>query len=392
MAKRALAWSVGAALIALPLSSLQAASERDELKAVESSLEETKKKAKALEGQSEKVTGELNAIQKDMVFIAEKMQGAETRLSELEAELTQLTAQEAEKRTTLEERRTEMAKSLSAMARLSRIPPEAVIAMPGDFQKTMLASRALQGVVDGLKHQAEMLQVEILEIQNIQSTIAARKDSLAQEKQTLEEQKRGLDEKMAERTKIQKQILTDLKKHQADILALSKKSASLRELIAQLEEKRTQMAARSEPRDATREKPEPRPVEAVFTGRFRPPVSGSVVAKFGDPAEAGSTSKGIRIITRENAQVIAPYGGEVVFTGPFLGYGKILIIRHEEGYHTLLSGLKRIDTVPGQKLLAGEPVGVMGDGKEKLTQLYMELRRNNKPIDPMRWVPAKNKG
>lgn len=365
-----------------------AASEVEELRAVEHSLEETRRKAKELEGESTRVTGELGAIQKDMVQLAEKMQDAETRLNALEAELAQLSLQEAEKRAHLEARRGEMAKSLSAMARLSRIPPEAVVAMPGDFQKTMLASRALQGVVGGLKTQGDMLQVEILEIQNLQATIAGRRESLTQEKAALEEQQKALDGKMAERTQIQKKILTDLKKHQADILALSRKSATLKELIAQLEQKRTRLAALPEPAQPT----PIRDVETVFKGRFRPPVSGNVVAKFGDPAEAGSTSKGIRIATREGAQVVAPYGGEVVFTGPFLGYGKILIIRHEEGYHTLLSGLKRIDAVPGQKLIAGEPVGIMGDAKEKLTHLYMELRRNNKPIDPMRWAPAKNKG
>jgi murein hydrolase activator len=74
--------------------------------------------------------------------------------------------------------------------------------------------------------------------------------------------------------------------------------------------------------------------------------------------------------------------------GPFRGYGLILIIEHGEGYHSLLSGLGRIDGDVGQWVLAGEPVGAMGPATEGNPRLYLELRRQGHPINPQPWLAA----
>ena len=67
-------------------------------------------------------------------------------------------------------------------------------------------------------------------------------------------------------------------------------------------------------------------------------------------------------------------------------YGRILIIEHGERYHTLLAGLERIDAVIGQWVLAGEPVGTMGDPADDIPRLYLELRRTGEPINPLPWL------
>ena len=82
---------------------------------------------------------------------------------------------------------------------------------------------------------------------------------------------------------------------------------------------------------------------------------------------------------------MAPFDGQVMFAGPFRGYGHILIIGHGDGYHSLLAGLDRVDCSVGQWLVAGEPVGAMPEGTEK-PRLYLELRHNNQPINPLPWL------
>jgi septal ring factor EnvC (AmiA/AmiB activator) len=118
------------------------------------------------------------------------------------------------------------------------------------------------------------------------------------------------------------------------------------------------------------------------------PAHGDVVAHFGDPKDDGQTNLGLSIATRGGAQVIATWDGQVVFAGQFRGYGNLLIIEHDGGYHTLLSGFYRIDSVIGQGVVAGEPVGVMGTGGESPTILYVEIRHNRQPIDPIPWLTA----
>ena len=121
-------------------------------------------------------------------------------------------------------------------------------------------------------------------------------------------------------------------------------------------------------------------------GRLVFPAQGRVVRHFNEKTAFGARSKGITIETLAAAQIIAPYAGRVVFSGPFRGYGQLLIIEHGGGYHTLLAGLHRIDSVTSQWLLAGEPVGVMTRPVKGNPRLYIELRRNGRPINPLPWL------
>lgn len=116
------------------------------------------------------------------------------------------------------------------------------------------------------------------------------------------------------------------------------------------------------------------------------PARGRVATGFGDELSPGNTSKGVVIDTRAGATVVAPADGIVAFSGPFRGYGHLLILEHADGYHTLLSGMEQIDAQVGQRLLAGEPVGIMDRGDSPA--LYVELRRGGQPIDPLPWMAA----
>ena len=85
----------------------------------------------------------------------------------------------------------------------------------------------------------------------------------------------------------------------------------------------------------------------------------------------------------------APFDGQVVFSGPFRGYGPIVILEHGGGYHSLIAGLHRIDTTDGSWVVAGEPVGVMSTGPRGERSLYLELRRNGQPINPLPWLASR---
>lgn len=127
-------------------------------------------------------------------------------------------------------------------------------------------------------------------------------------------------------------------------------------------------------------------------GRLPQPAQGRRVIAFGDKTQTGR-SQGIVIETRHNAQVTAPADGWIVYAGEFRSYGQILIINGGGGYHLLLAGLSRIDVQLGQFVLAGEPVGVMAgpakgapaQSQENAPVLYVELRKDHKPIDPDPW-------
>ena len=114
------------------------------------------------------------------------------------------------------------------------------------------------------------------------------------------------------------------------------------------------------------------------------PVAGDLVRRFGEADPYGRPSPGVTLSAAPGSLIVAPFDGRVDFAGTFRGYGPILIIRHSDGYHSLLSGLGHIDVTVGQWLLAGEPVGTLAAADDKNTSatFYLELRRDGRPIDP----------
>lgn len=134
--------------------------------------------------------------------------------------------------------------------------------------------------------------------------------------------------------------------------------------------------------------PVPPTPPARSDGAFRMPVEGRVTLEFGADDEVGLPSAGVMLASRAGAPVVAPMGGEVVFTGPFRGYGLVVIIKHSESDYSTLARVGRITTTVGRKVLAGEPVAtVASDGAASL-DLYYELRRNGDPINPQKVIAA----
>jgi len=103
----------------------------------------------------------------------------------------------------------------------------------------------------------------------------------------------------------------------------------------------------------------------------------------------------VSLATPAGATVSAPADGAVLFCGPYRTYGQLLIIDAGAGYYVLIAGMDRINVVSGEFVLAGEPVGVMGDGLVRMATaaavgaarpvLYIELRKDGTAIDPGPW-------
>jgi septal ring factor EnvC (AmiA/AmiB activator) len=128
-------------------------------------------------------------------------------------------------------------------------------------------------------------------------------------------------------------------------------------------------------------------------GRLPLPVRGDKILSFGQQTRSGSKSKGVAIATREQAQIVSPCDGWVVYAGEFRSYDQVLIINAGGGYHLLLAGMAQINVQVGQFVLSGEPVGKMGATRQAAEDsgspappiLYFELRSKERPVNPDPW-------
>ena len=195
---------------------------------------------------------------------------------------------------------------------------------------------------------------------------------------------------------------------------LAAKAGSLKELIASHREadRRTCAAAEERPGAPSRSACEreaalaalpvpeanrlagPQPFSALMK-QVALPVTGRIARRFGDDDGNGGVMHGDTVTTQSGAIVTAPSDGNVLYAGPFRSYGQLLILNAGDGYHVVLAGMGRISVAPGQSVLAGEPVGAMGEAGVASTsasgngntapELYVEFRKDGKPVDPAPW-------
>jgi len=77
----------------------------------------------------------------------------------------------------------------------------------------------------------------------------------------------------------------------------------------------------------------------------------------------------------------------VAFSGPYRGYGEIVIIAHPGRWTSLVTGLARLETRVGDMVVAGSPLGVAGPGRSGAGPVIgLELRREGTPVNPLELV------
>jgi lipoprotein NlpD len=134
-------------------------------------------------------------------------------------------------------------------------------------------------------------------------------------------------------------------------------------------------------------KPEARPkAEAVESGLdWSWPANGKIVATFSDPV-----SKGVDIAGRKGEPVTASASGRVVYIGEGLrGYGKLVIIKHND---TFLSAYAHNDAIlvkEGQSVVKGQKIAEIGSTGTDQTKLHFEIRQLGKPVDPLKFLPER---
>lgn len=107
---------------------------------------------------------------------------------------------------------------------------------------------------------------------------------------------------------------------------------------------------------------------------------------FGDLEKTIQANGGAGLVIRgQLGQAInAAAAGRVVYTGNgLLGYGQLIIIKHDEIYLSAYGHVQTVQVQEGNEVLKGQPIATMGNGPAGTPMLYFEIRANGQPIDPI---------
>ena len=115
------------------------------------------------------------------------------------------------------------------------------------------------------------------------------------------------------------------------------------------------------------------------------PAQGSVVAGFDE-----AKNKGLDIGGAAGDAVLAAADGRVVYVGASLrGYGNLIILKHNNTYLTAYAHNQVLLVKEDQTVRKGQKIAEMGNSDADRVKLHFEVRRQGKPVDPARYLPAR---
>jgi septal ring factor EnvC (AmiA/AmiB activator) len=409
---------------------------RDEAKKrldeTEQELQSSRAKAEGLTKSLATLAQERARLNSELIEAGKKVQASEAKLSETEGKLAGLTEQVNVIQSSITERKEAIVQMLSAMQRIGRTPPPAIVTRRDDALAVVRGAMLLAKIYPELKYQADNLSQELKGLVSLENGIRTRRDEQKREADSLTAERTRLDALVEEKKSKLAQGEVELTQVKQSTEQLAADAVNLNELIERLDAQiakvevaqydaevaaekalraRLQQEVMATPANENVVEIKPESTKVAFAspdrlkpampfdqakGTLRLPAQGRQIHRFGDVDAAGTPLKGISLQTREEARITAPADGWVVYAGPFRSYGQLLIINAGGGYHILLAGMSRIDVSLGQFVLAGEPIAVMGDPAASSSSgedssrpvLYVEFRKDGRPVDPGPWWAA----
>ena len=274
-----------------------------------------------------------------------RISAQERRIGNLSRRISRLVDQIATRETQLARRQAELLPSLAALESLSRRPPALLVLDPARTVDMARTGLVFDAMLPAVRKRSDALRAELVATGRLKARLVADRRALILRQERLDKDVRAL---MALGSQ------------------LARRAATLRDLLDGVGTSSSQ----------------------ALRITLIPPADGSMITGFGTPGNAGYSASGLTVRTAADAVVGAPAAGRIAFTGPFRGYGSIVIIEHGGGLVTLIAGLSQIDIAAGDAVLAGQSLGRMGAETDP-RELYFELRAGGVPVDPKPWFSTR---
>jgi septal ring factor EnvC (AmiA/AmiB activator) len=329
----------------------------DELAVVGAQIERVKKQDSAISGRiadSDKIVFQ---TKKELVKTAGEISRLEYEKADVEGKIKILAKKQGELARKISETNARLSDSSAALVAIG-----ATGAPPGGGNDYMLSMSLLSAISEQFDRDMEVAVAQVREYGRLQKKLEKEHGVFASAQQKYKKERQELDALLRVRAMQNHKLRGrqyELRKKLGDLSAKAKNLTELADKIAP---------------------PPPMYGESRFSGKKTGfPAGGMLILRFGEYGASGLKSDGWRVRTRANAIVAAPADGKIEFADYFRGYRRIAIINHDNGYYSVLTGMEELNVLVGQEVLAGEPIGRM---PEKNPEIYLELRRGTKAVDP----------
>lgn len=245
----------------------------------------------------------------------------------------------------------------------------------GRFERTLTYYQYLN---KARQQEIRKFRALVIELEQLNKKLAEKTQRLESFLVTQKQQSSQLREQQTSRHQKLKQLDQQIKSDTAKVNQLQQEERSLINAIEQAE-----IDARSRTEDQ----------DVVLTGlaqskgKLTRPAGGKIQQLFGKRRQGQVRWKGIVINSSEGSPVQAVQDGKVLYADWLKGFGLVTIVDHGEGYMTVYGRNQALLKQPGDPVLQGETIGLVGSsGGQSSPGLYFEIRHKGKALNPKNWL------
>ena len=307
--------------------------------------------------------------------LTETVAAYETALDAIRSGLRVATIRESQLTLQLDAKRDRIERLLAVLQAIGKAPETSLLLHPSGPTGTARAGMILSDVTPALQDEAETLRQELIALADARKMRETTLDALQQGLTGVQTARARLSQAISNRADLPRKFVED----PVQTALLLSSTQSLEEFAAGLNKLPT------EPIDDT-------PIDtSTLQGNLSLPVLGTILRSYKEADAAGIQRPGIVIATRSSAVVTTPLAATIRYRGPLFDYGNVMIL--EPGADTLFvfAGLETVYGETGEVLPSGHPVGMMGqpedlsNSDQRSETLYIEVREDNRTVDPMSW-------
>ena len=381
----------------LSVSTPEAQDAREALDAARARANQARSRVASFEQQSRDARSASDQAQAEAAALAAKVQQAEAAIGVAEAELALVQGQSQMLSRELAARREPIVRLTGALQTLVRRPVALSLLRRGSLRETVYLGAVLDGVVPQVRAQTASLRGDLDRFGQLEKEARALVAQQRESEAALTRQRATLQAAARQRQLASRAAAGAANREAMRALALAEEARDLDGLVGQLERAgglRAQLAAlpgpimrpanpTAAPAPALAAQTPSTSTSATSPSPYMLPVDGRISAGFGEAGRSGARGAGLELAARPRAQVVAPGAGRVAFAGPFRGFSQIVIVEHDDGWTSLITGLEGLTVEVGARVIAGSPLGNVGASAPRVA---LELRRDGEPVNPLELI------
>jgi len=343
---------------------------RAEIARLRKRLDDVRTQTRSAEHDLEEADLELNIRTNELQLAVDMQSQLEVQRREIESQVASIAPRIAKEKEFLRKR-------LAALYRLGGLSYVRMLLSIDERRDPVQAMSMLSFLVSRDARAVSRFQSTREQLRTRSIELADREQKLAAVRTIVEQRQRAVASARAEKERVLVSLQNEGNRSEEKLAELEEKAKRLEHLLDVLSRQNGAGAAATDIRSVQ--------------GALAWPVQGKIIERFGKQRNAKFSTvtfnNGLKIAAAPGAEVRSVFAGTVLFSQWFKGYGNLVILDHGNRVFSLYGNLKSPAVAVGDHIGAGQVLAGVGESEDAHSgYLYFEIRQDNKPEDPQKWL------